>query len=88
MWVGGMAPFGYDTKDHRISVNQAEAEHVRTIFRSYLKVGSINRLMVDLRTRGTVTKVRALKTGKNSGGIPFTRGPIAHLLRNGSTLER
>lgn len=37
---------------------------------------------VDLRKRGTVTKVRALKTGRPVGGIPFTRGPLAHLLRN------
>ena len=38
--------------------------------------------MADLRKRGIVTKVRTLKTGKTVGGIPFTRGPLAHLLRN------
>src|SRR6195256_2144961 len=38
--------------------------------------------MADLRTRGIVTKVRTLKTGETVGGIPFTRGPLAHLLRN------
>ena len=38
--------------------------------------------MADLRRRGIVTKVRTLKTGKTVGGIPFTRGPLAHLLRN------
>jgi site-specific DNA recombinase len=26
--------------------------------------------------------VRTLKTGRMVGGIPFTRGPLAHLLRN------
>jgi DNA invertase Pin-like site-specific DNA recombinase len=82
LWVGGMAPLGYDTKDRKISVNEAEADRVRTIFRSYLKLGSINLLMGDLRKRGIVTKVRTLKTGKTVGGIPFTRGPLAHLLRN------
>src|SRR5256886_7896885 len=35
-----------------------------------------------LRKRGIVTKVRTLKTGETVGGIPFTRGPLAHLLRN------
>ena len=45
LWVGGMAPLGYDTKDRKISVNEAEAERVRTIFRSYLKLGSLNLLM-------------------------------------------
>jgi site-specific DNA recombinase len=24
LWVGGMAPLGYDTKDRRITVNEAE----------------------------------------------------------------
>jgi site-specific DNA recombinase len=38
--------------------------------------------MADLRERGIVTKVRSLKTGRTIGGIPFTRGPLAHLLRN------
>ena len=33
LWVGGMAPLGYDTKDRRITVNEPEAETVRTIFR-------------------------------------------------------
>jgi len=82
LWVGGMAPLGYDTKDRKITVNQAEAERVRTIFRSYLKLGSLNLLMADLRKRGFVTKVRSLKSGEKVGGIPFTRGPLAHLLRN------
>jgi hypothetical protein len=82
LWVGGMAPLGYDTKDRKIRVNQAEAERVRIIFGSYLKLGSINLLMADLRQKGIVTKVRTLKTGETIGGIPFTRGPLAHLLRN------
>jgi hypothetical protein len=55
---------------------------VRTIFRSYLKLGSLGLLMADLRTKGIVTKVRTLKTGETVGGIAFTRGPLAHLLRN------
>ena len=82
LWVGGMAPLGYDTKDRKITVNEPEAERVRTIFRSYLRLGSLNLLMADLRKQGIVTKVRTLKTGETVGGIPFTRGPLAHLLRN------
>ena len=77
-----MAPIGYDTKDRKISVNEAEADWVRTIFHNYLKLGSLNLLMTDLRKRGIVTKIRKLKTGKKVGGIPFTRGSLAHLLRN------
>ena len=82
LWVGGMAPLGYGTKGRKITVNEAEAERVRSIFRSYLKFGSLNRLMVELRKQGILTKVRTLRTGETVGGIPFTRGSLAHLLRN------
>jgi site-specific DNA recombinase len=82
LWVGGMAPLGYDTKDRKISINKTEADRVRAIFQSYLKLGSLNQVMTELRKKGFVTKVRKLKTGKTVGGIPFTRGPLAHLLRN------
>jgi hypothetical protein len=64
------------------TVNEAEADRVRGVFRGYLKLGSLNLLMADLGARGIVTKVRTLKTGETVGGIPFTRGPLAHLLRN------
>jgi hypothetical protein len=77
-----MAPLGYDTKDRKITVNDAEAERVRTIFRSYLKLGSLNLSMAELRRRGIVSKIRKLRTGETVGGIPLTRGPLAHLLRN------
>jgi site-specific DNA recombinase len=82
LWVGGMVPLGYDTKSRKITVNEAEAERVRTIFRRYLELGSLNLLMADLRQQGIVTKLRTLKSGQSVGGIPFTRGPLAHLLRN------
>jgi DNA invertase Pin-like site-specific DNA recombinase len=75
LWVGGMAALGYDTKNRKITVNDAEADCVRTMC-------SLNLLMVDLRKRGIVTKLRTLKTGRTVGGIPFTRGPLAYLLRN------
>jgi len=40
LWVGGMAPIGYETKDRKITVNEDEAEHVRTIFRNYLRLAA------------------------------------------------
>src|SRR6202453_971636 len=56
LWVGGMAPLGYDTKDRKITVNEAEADRVRTIFRRYLELGSVNELLRDLRERDIRTK--------------------------------
>ena len=67
LWVGGIAPLGYETKDRKIIVVEEQAERVRTIFRRYLELGSLNHLMADLRERGIVTKVRSLKTLDKSG---------------------
>src|SRR5438270_4638563 len=66
LWVGGMAPLGYDTKDRKISINEAEADCVRSIFRRYLRLGSLGLLMADLRKQGIVTKVRTLKSEATS----------------------
>jgi hypothetical protein len=35
----------HDTKGRKITVNEAEAERVCTIFRRYLKLGSLNLLL-------------------------------------------
>jgi site-specific DNA recombinase len=82
LWVGGMVPLGYESRDRKLVIQEEEAERVRTIFRRYLELGSIGRLLPDLRRQGIVTKVRPLLTGKTIGGIAFTRGPLAYLLRN------
>src|SRR5213595_573594 len=60
LWVGGIVPLGYATKDRKITIVEDEARTVRHIFRRYLELGSLNLLMADLRERGIVTKVRSL----------------------------
>lgn len=82
LWVGGVVPLGYHARNRSISIVESEAKTVRHIFRRYLELGSITSLLTDLRKSKIVTKVRPLATGRTIGGIPFTRGPIAHLLRN------
>ena len=77
-----MVPLGYVSRDKKLFIDEEEAEWVRTIFQRYLKLGSIGLLLNDLRERGIVTKVRHLSDGRTVGGIPFTRGPLAYLLRN------
>lgn len=82
IWVGGRTPIGYAVKDRKVIVVEPEAETVRTIFRLYLKLGSIGVLLEELRKRQIVTTVRITKSGRKIGGISFTRGPLALLLRN------
>src|SRR6476620_5760276 len=88
LWVGGMAPLGYDTKDRRITVNEEEAELVRSIFRRYLELGSVNELLRDLRERNIRTKTRRLSTGATRGGIPFGRGALYYLCDGAEILAK
>jgi site-specific DNA recombinase len=82
LWVGGMLPLGYVSRDKKLVIDEDEAERIRTIFRRYLELGSLGPLLSDLRERGIVTRIRHLSNGRTVGGIPFTRGPLAYLLRN------
>ena len=86
LWVGGMAPLGYDTKDRKITVNEAEAARVRDIFRSYLKLGSLNLLLADLRKRGVITKGPDLEDrDSQSAGSPSHADPSPTCCAIGST---
>jgi len=81
-WTGGTVPLGYDAKDKKLIINPTEANTVRTIFNSYLDLKSFSLLVQDLDRRGIVTKQRDTRMPKYQGGIPFTYGPLAHLLKN------
>jgi site-specific DNA recombinase len=82
LWVGGNLPLGYEMKDGKIAVVEEEAELVRSIFRRYLELGSVNELLRDLKDRNIRTKTRSLSTGATRGGIPFGRGALYYLLSN------
>jgi site-specific DNA recombinase len=82
MWMGGTIPLGYDVKDRKLIVNEAEAETVRLIFRRYLAVGCVSKLQVDLDRKGIHSKERILTSGQVQGGCSFGRGALYHLLRN------
>jgi site-specific DNA recombinase len=81
-WTGGTVPLGYNASDKKLVVNKMEAETVRTIFRLYIELKSFGRLVAELDRLGIVTKRRDTKVAKYNGGIPFTYGPLAYLLKN------
>src|SRR3954467_10928859 len=69
LWVGGIAPLGYETKDRKIVVVEEEAGRVRTIFTRYLQLRSVGALVRDLREKDIRTKKRVLATGASRGGV-------------------
>ena len=85
MWMGGTVPLGYDPPANgarALAVNQEEAEIVRTIFGAYVDLGSVHALQRWLEDRGIRSKRRVTRAGRLSGGGPFSRGALFHLLRN------
>ena len=69
-------------KDGKIAIVEEDAELVRSIFRRYLELGSVNELLRDLRDRNIRTKSKLLSTGATRGGTPFGRGTLYYLLSN------
>ena len=85
MWMGGTLPLGYDLPvagSRALVANDAEAETVRTIFRTYLELGSVHALERWLAARGIGSKQRATRSGEPTGGQPFNRGALFYMLRN------
>ena len=83
LWVGGMVPLGYASQRQearrRRGGGRAGAADLPPLSATSAASTSCWR---DLREKGIVTKVRPLSNGRTIGGIPFTRGPLAYLLRN------
>jgi site-specific DNA recombinase len=82
LWVGGMVPLGYELKEGQLYIHEDEAKTVRLIFQRYLEIGSVNRLVKDLKARGLTSKVRHLSSGGTRGGVAFGQGALFYMLRN------
>lgn len=42
LWMGGIPPLGYDIKDKKLVINEAEAQQVKTLFEQYLEFQSVS----------------------------------------------
>jgi site-specific DNA recombinase len=82
LWMGGVVPLGYDCVEHRLILNQSEAQTVRTIFRHYVRLGCVKRLKDFLNQKHIISKQRKSSSGRTSGGATFSRGALYHLLKN------
>jgi site-specific DNA recombinase len=82
IWMGGAVPLGYDNRDRRLEINEAEAEQVRQIYQRYLELGSVRLLKAELDQCGVSSKVRRSHKGTQSGGKSFSRGALYELLSN------
>ncbi|MGI9422093.1 MAG: recombinase family protein [Hyphomicrobiaceae bacterium] len=82
LWMGGVVPLGYRVEARRLLVDQSEAETVQLIFERYRELKSLPALQRDLRSRGIVSRIRQLSSGRCIGGVPMANGPLMNILRN------
>jgi len=85
LWVGGALPLGYEMRDGQKSPSsKEEAELVRSIFRRYLELGSVNELFAGpQRTQHPDQNQDGSPTGCDApAGSRFGRGALYYLLSN------
>src|SRR5574340_751128 len=88
-WIGGHPMLGYDIdpKGGRILVNADEAQHVRTMYDLYLKLGTLNAVWEEVGRRDWRSKQWTTEAGVTRGGKPISKsglyGILTHALYNG-----
>ena len=70
MWMGGKVPLGYEVRDRKLVVNEAEAARVRRVFEIFAGTGSGVETVRRLRDEGAASK----------SGRPLDKGDVYKLL--------
>jgi site-specific DNA recombinase len=81
LWMGGMPPLGYDVKNRKLVVNDAEARIVVDNYRCYLACKSVHALRDALADDGIKSKRRMRPRGAEYGGQKFSRGALYLILQ-------
>jgi site-specific DNA recombinase len=82
MWMGGWVPLGFDRKDRTLTINEAEAKTVRTIFSCFLKLKNVREVQKELALLNLRTKSYSIPRGRATGDLAFARGHIYRILSN------
>ena len=72
MWMGGWSPLGYDIRDRKLVINEAEAKLVQSIFRRFARGIQPQLLIEQLANEGR----------RNKNGKPIDRGYLYRVLHN------
>ena len=80
--MGGWVPLGFDRKDRTLTINEAEAKTVRTIFELFLKLKNVREVQKELARLNFRTKSYSIQRGRAAGNLPFARGHIYKILSN------
>lgn len=82
LWMGGIPPLGYDIKDKKLVINEAEVQQVKTLFEQYLKFQSVSALTEFAELNGIWAKKWQTRSGDWRGGKPITQMSMHRILRD------
>jgi DNA invertase Pin-like site-specific DNA recombinase len=82
LWMGGFVPLGYETEGRTLRVREDEAVTVRALYDLYLTRRNIRLVKEAADAQGLCTRLREKGGNRVSGGGPFARGHIHHILTN------
>ncbi|HJL07738.1 MAG TPA: recombinase family protein [Polyangiaceae bacterium LLY-WYZ-15_(1-7)] len=89
-WLGSRPPYGYlgDHDKRQLVVCEEEAERVRTMFRMYLRLGSVNAVAKRINDLGWMKKGYRAKTGRVTPPRKYRDKDVHTILRNVSYLGK
>ena len=82
LWMGGNVPLGYDANGRTLAINITEAATIRQLYDLYLAQDNIRDVKKAAAKLGLRSRKRVSRSGEMSGGKPFDRGHIHHILTN------
>jgi site-specific DNA recombinase len=82
LWVGGQVPLGYDPDGRTLRINEQEAGTIRVLYDLYERHGTIREVKAEADQLGLRSRRRETRDGRVTGGRPFDRGHIHHILTN------
>lgn len=82
LWMGGNVPLGYAADGRTLKIDEVEAQTVRTLYELYVEHGLIRVVKERAEDLGLRSRRRVRGAGRVSGGKPFDRGHIHHILSN------
>jgi site-specific DNA recombinase len=82
LWMGGTAPIGYLPDGRTLKIEDNEVETIRVLYELYLEHGNVREVAERACALALRSRIRERAGGKISGGTPFERGHIHHILTN------
>ena len=82
LWMGGNVPLGYQADGRTLKFHEDEAATITTLYDLYLDLGIIREVKERAEDLGLRSRRRVRGAGRVSGGKPFDRGHIHHILSN------